>query len=49
MYNCKDEHIASVSRKGDIILHNLASGTRAAELRDPNGQVAYIVPSTHLL
>lgn len=43
MYNCKDEHIASASRKGDIILHNLASGTKAAELRDPNGQVAYIV------
>ncbi|KAL0451270.1 UNVERIFIED_CONTAM: protein NEDD1 [Sesamum latifolium] len=42
MYNCKDEHIASVSRKGDLILHNLASGTRAAELRDPNGQAPLV-------
>ncbi|XP_057804089.1 protein NEDD1-like isoform X2 [Salvia miltiorrhiza] len=53
MYNCKDEHIASVSRKGDIILHNLASGTKAAELRDPNGQVLgsldYSRMSRHLL
>ncbi|KAK4436585.1 protein NEDD1 [Sesamum alatum] len=53
MYNCKDEHIASVSRKGDLILHNLASGTRAAELRDPNGQVLgaldYSRMSRHLL
>lgn len=47
VYNCKDEHIASSSRKGDIILHNLASGTKAAELRDPNGQVAYTVLSAH--
>lgn len=39
MYNCKDEHLASVSMKGDLILHNLASGARAAELSDPNGQV----------
>ncbi|KAH6827213.1 Transducin/WD40 repeat-like superfamily protein [Perilla frutescens var. hirtella] len=53
MYNCKDEHIASASRKGDIILHNLASGTKAAELRDPNGQVLcaldYSRMSRHLL
>ncbi|KAL0359245.1 UNVERIFIED_CONTAM: protein NEDD1 [Sesamum angustifolium] len=53
MYNCKDEHIASVSRKGDVILHNLASGTRAADLRDPNGQVLgaldYSRMSRHLL
>ncbi|KAL3645314.1 hypothetical protein CASFOL_010494 [Castilleja foliolosa] len=53
MYNCKDEHIASVSRKGDLILHNLASGTKAAELRDPNGQVLgaldYSRLSRHLL
>ncbi|KAL0404147.1 UNVERIFIED_CONTAM: protein NEDD1 [Sesamum radiatum] len=53
MYNCKDEHIASVSRKGDLILHNLASGTRAAELRDPNEQVLgaldYSRMSRHLL
>lgn len=43
LYNCKDEHIASISRKGDLILHNLASGTKAAELKDPNGQVVYAV------
>ncbi|CAA2991534.1 NEDD1 isoform X2 [Olea europaea subsp. europaea] len=53
MYNCKDEHIASVSRKGDLILHNLASGTKAAEHRDPNGQVLealdYSPMSRHLL
>lgn len=53
MYNCKDEHIASASRKGDIILHNLASGTKTAELRDPNGQVLgaldYSRMSRHLL
>ncbi|KAL0288986.1 UNVERIFIED_CONTAM: protein NEDD1 [Sesamum radiatum] len=53
MYNCKDEHIASVSRNGDLILHNLASGTKAAELRDPNGQVLgaldYSRMSRHLL
>ncbi|KAI3470796.1 hypothetical protein Pfo_027459 [Paulownia fortunei] len=53
MYNCKDEHIASVSRKGELILHNLASGTRAAELKDPNGQVLgaldYSRMSRHLL
>ncbi|KAK4487842.1 hypothetical protein RD792_003578 [Penstemon davidsonii] len=49
MYNCKDEHIASVSRKGDLILHNLSSGTKAAELRDPNGQVAYLFPCTYVL
>ncbi|CAA2980715.1 NEDD1 isoform X1 [Olea europaea subsp. europaea] len=53
MYNCKDEHIASVSRKGDLILHNLASGIKAAELRDPNGQVLgaldYSQMSRHLL
>ncbi|KAK4487841.1 hypothetical protein RD792_003577 [Penstemon davidsonii] len=53
MYNCKDEHIASVSRKGDLILHNLSSGTKAAELRDPNGQVLgaldYSRVSRHLL
>ncbi|KAG8380755.1 hypothetical protein BUALT_Bualt06G0049000 [Buddleja alternifolia] len=52
MYNCKDEHIASVSQKGDLILHNLASGTKA-DLRDPNGQVLgaldYSRMSRHLL
>lgn len=44
MCNCKDEHIASVSRKGELIVHNLASGAKAAELKDPDGQVAYTIP-----
>ncbi|KAF2296147.1 hypothetical protein GH714_036352 [Hevea brasiliensis] len=39
LYNCKDEHLASISLSGDLILHNLASGARAAELKDPNEQV----------
>lgn len=43
MYNCKDEHLASISLSGDLILHNLASGARTAELKDPNGQVVYNV------
>ncbi|XP_058084879.1 protein NEDD1 isoform X2 [Magnolia sinica] len=43
MYNCKDEHLASISLKGDLILHNLASGTRAAELKDPNEQVLRVL------
>lgn len=41
MYNCKDEHLASISLSGGLILHNLASGARAAELKDPNEQVFY--------
>ncbi|KAH6769184.1 hypothetical protein C2S51_014520 [Perilla frutescens var. frutescens] len=53
MCNCKDEHIASVSRKGELIVHNLVSGARAAELKDPNGQVLealdYSRISRHLL
>ncbi|EPS57464.1 hypothetical protein M569_17353, partial [Genlisea aurea] len=54
MYNCKDEHIASVSRKGDLILHNLSSSTKATELKDPNGQQSlgaldYSRMSRHLL
>lgn len=40
MYNCKDEHLASISLNGDLILHNLASGAKAAELKDPNEQVS---------
>lgn len=39
VYNCKDEHLASISLSGDLIVHNLASGARAAELKDPNEQV----------
>lgn len=53
MYNCKDEHLASISLSGDLILHNLASGTRAAELKDPNGQMLRVLDysriSRHLL
>ncbi|KAF7134967.1 hypothetical protein RHSIM_Rhsim08G0019600 [Rhododendron simsii] len=33
MYNCKDEHLASVSLSGDVILHSLASGARAVNSR----------------
>lgn len=40
MYNCKDEHLASISLGGDVIIHNLASAARATELKDPNGQVS---------
>ncbi|XVF75264.1 hypothetical protein PTKIN_Ptkin13bG0173700 [Pterospermum kingtungense] len=43
MYNCKDEHLASVSLSGDLILHNLASGARAAELKDPSEQVLRVL------
>lgn len=39
IYNCKDEHLASISTNGDLLVHNLASGARAAELKDPHGQV----------
>ncbi|KAF7831027.1 protein NEDD1 [Senna tora] len=53
MYNCKDEHLASISLSGDLILHNLASGARAAELKDPNKQVLRVLDysriSRHLL
>ncbi|ONI24452.1 hypothetical protein PRUPE_2G241200 [Prunus persica] len=53
MYNCKDEHLASISVDGDLILHNLTSGARTAELKDPNGQVLRVLDysriSRHLL
>jgi protein NEDD1 len=53
MYNCKDEHLASISLKGDLILHNLASGARAVELKDPHKQVLrvldYSQTSRHIL
>ncbi|KAK9168312.1 hypothetical protein Syun_000452 [Stephania yunnanensis] len=53
MYNCKDEHLASISVRGDLILHNLASGVKAAELKDPNEQVLRVLDysrmSRHLL
>ena len=45
MYNCKDEHLASISLSGDLILHNLASGARATELKDPNEQVVEVIAS----
>ncbi|XP_010923208.3 protein NEDD1 [Elaeis guineensis] len=48
MYNCKDEHLASISVKGELILHNLASGARAAELKDPNGQVLRVLDYSRL-
>ncbi|KAJ0984040.1 hypothetical protein J5N97_002396 [Dioscorea zingiberensis] len=48
MYNCKDEHLASISMKGDLIVHNLASGGRAAELKDPNGQVLRVLDYSRL-
>lgn len=41
VYNFKDEHLASISLKGDIIIHNVSSGSRASELKDPNRQVIY--------
>ncbi|RYR46292.1 hypothetical protein Ahy_A07g032027 [Arachis hypogaea] len=53
MYNCKDEHLASISLSGDLILHNLASGARAAELKDPDQQMLRVLDysrvSRHLL
>jgi protein NEDD1 len=53
MYNCRDEHLASISLKGDLIVHNLASGTRAVELKDPHDQVLRVMEysrlSRHLL
>ncbi|CAN8270091.1 unnamed protein product [Cochlearia groenlandica] len=53
MYNCKDEHLASISVGGDLIVHNLTSGARATELKDPNGQILkaldYSRFSRHLL
>ncbi|XP_024373568.1 protein NEDD1 [Physcomitrium patens] len=53
MYNCRDEHLASISMKGDLIIHSLASGTRAAELKDPHNQVLRVMEysrlSRHLL
>lgn len=46
MYNCKDEHLASVSLSGDVILHSLASGAKAAEFKDPKNQVVIQVSSS---
>jgi len=41
MYNCRDEHLASISVNGDLIVHNLASGAKAADLKDPYEQVGF--------
>lgn len=41
--NAKDEQLASVSEKGTLCLHNLNSGTRVAQLRDPDGQVSRLL------
>eukprot|EP00261_Vitis_vinifera_P030829 XP_019072072.1 PREDICTED: protein NEDD1 isoform X3 [Vitis vinifera] len=53
MYNYKDEHLASISLNGVLILHNLASGAKVAELKDPNQQVLRVLDysriSRHLL
>ncbi|XP_056695908.1 protein NEDD1 [Spinacia oleracea] len=53
IYNCKDEHLASISTNGDLLVHNLASGARAAELKDPHGQMLRVLDysrvSRHLL
>ncbi|KAL8093506.1 hypothetical protein AgCh_035397 [Apium graveolens] len=53
MYNCKDEHLASISLGGDVIIHNLASAAKATELKDPNRQVLRVLDysriSRHLL
>ncbi|MCL7029826.1 hypothetical protein MKW94_014222 [Papaver nudicaule] len=52
IYNYKDEHLASVSLKGDLILHNLQFEAKT-ELKDPNGQVLRVLDysriSRHLL
>ncbi|KAF7135968.1 hypothetical protein RHSIM_Rhsim08G0019500 [Rhododendron simsii] len=46
-------HLASVSLSGDVILHSLASGARAAEFKDPKNQVLRVLDywriSRHLL
>ncbi|KAL8159878.1 hypothetical protein V2J09_001415 [Rumex salicifolius] len=52
-YNCKDEHLASISLSGDLIVHNLASGAKAADLKDPEKQMLRVLDysriSRHLL
>ncbi|CAM8995393.1 unnamed protein product [Rhodiola kirilowii] len=52
-YNCRDEYMASISLRGDLILHNLASGTLTSEYQDPNKQVLRVLDysriSRHLL
>ncbi|KAJ7558002.1 hypothetical protein O6H91_04G020800 [Diphasiastrum complanatum] len=48
LYNCKDEHLASISVQGDLILHNLASGSRVTELKDPHNQVLRVLDCSRL-
>ncbi|CAM9003046.1 unnamed protein product [Rhodiola kirilowii] len=52
-YNCRDEYMASISLRGDLILHNLASGSRTTEYKDPYEQVLRVLDysriSRHLL
>ncbi|KAI4370578.1 hypothetical protein MLD38_018919 [Melastoma candidum] len=53
MYNCKDDSLVSIGVNGNIILHNLASGAKASELKDPDEQVLRVLDfsrvSRHLL
>ncbi|XP_071686665.1 protein NEDD1-like [Rutidosis leptorrhynchoides] len=52
-YNCRDDNLASISLCGDLLIHNLSSGARPTELKDPNGQVLRVLDysriSRHLL
>ncbi|KAJ4791890.1 Protein NEDD1 [Rhynchospora pubera] len=48
MYNCRDEYLASISIRGDLILHNLASGARTAEVKDPHRQVLRVLDYSRL-
>ena len=52
-YNCKDEYLSFISLKGDLILHNLASGARDTKLKDPHEQVLRVLDysrsSRHIL
>ncbi|KAF3325960.1 protein NEDD1 [Carex littledalei] len=48
MYNCRDEYLASISMRGDLILHNLASGARTAEVKDPHRQVLRVLDYSRL-
>lgn len=48
LYNCKDEHLASISMKGDLILHNLTSGAKVADFKDPFGQVLRVLDYSRL-
>ncbi|GBG83488.1 hypothetical protein CBR_g37200 [Chara braunii] len=38
MYNQKEDQLASISVSGDLLLHNLQTGTRATEIKDPQRQ-----------